>query len=252
MSDRKPLIWICDDSPTEGAITRRCLGGSYEYEYFEDGSIVVERLTTSNRQPDLLVLDWVMPGMAGDEVCRFLRAQEATKDLPIIIATSSRVETHDVVAGLMSGADDYVARPFPPEELRARVNAALRTRELAEASKRERRRLAAVNRLAQALLQVTDVRGIVDALAYSLVGSLADGCGVLLLTAEQVTVSHHRGLRDAVAAIANVTDPLVRAFTNHAAARPRCRPPITHTRRCGIVGARCDAQRESPIPFVIT
>ncbi|HLL23951.1 MAG TPA: response regulator, partial [Kofleriaceae bacterium] len=100
MSEKRSLIWIVDDSPTEGAITKHTLGPTYDYAYFEDGSSVVEKLSTSRAQPDLMILDWVMPGMAGDEVCRFLRSQDATRDLPIIITTSSRIETNDVVVGL--------------------------------------------------------------------------------------------------------------------------------------------------------
>ncbi|HLL24693.1 MAG TPA: hybrid sensor histidine kinase/response regulator, partial [Kofleriaceae bacterium] len=93
------------------------------------------------------------------------------------------------VVGLSAGADDYVARPFVAEELRARVNAALRARELADASKHERRRLAAVNRLAQALLRVGDTRGILDALAFVLVCSLCDGC-VITIEGDVVAVRH--------------------------------------------------------------
>ena len=256
MSDRKPLIWIVDDSRTEGAFTEHSLGSTYDFEYFEDGSIVVERLTTSRVQPDLLILDWVMPGMAGDEVCRFLRSHEPTKELPIIITTASRVETSDVVVGLSSGADDYVARPFAPEELRARVNAALRTRELAESSRRERRRLAAVNRLAQALLRVTDVRNILDTLAFVLVGSLCDGAGIQLLPnqSHEVAVARHRSDASAVAAIAKLADPCVHAFADDKAAAAQLSPAYRdYIARFGIAGLAIRAlSLSSPLQGVVT
>ncbi|HEY0255568.1 MAG TPA: response regulator, partial [Kofleriaceae bacterium] len=72
----RPRVWICDDSPTEAAITEKTLGASYDIEKFADGSIVVERLSANAALPDLLLLDWVMPGMPGDEVCRFLRSHD--------------------------------------------------------------------------------------------------------------------------------------------------------------------------------
>lgn len=153
MADKRPRVWICDDSPTEAAITEKTLGGSYELERFADGSVVVERLTGTNAPlPDLLLLDWVMPGMPGDEVCRFLRSHDHTRALPIILVTASRVETADVVAGLAAGANDYVARPFEAAELRARVSAAIRSKQLADEATNERTRLAAVNQLGHALL----------------------------------------------------------------------------------------------------
>ena len=74
-------------------LTERSLGGGYDYEHFLDGSIVVERLAAGGRQPDVLLLDWVMPTMTGDEVCRFLRSHPATAELPIILVTASRIET---------------------------------------------------------------------------------------------------------------------------------------------------------------
>jgi len=127
-----PLIWIVDDSPTEAAITRRSLGNDYRFETFGDGSTVVERLASATQLPELVVLDWEMPGMTGDEVCRFLRSRPATRELPIILVTASRIDTSDIVAGLAIGANDYVPRPFAPEELRARVDAVLRTKSLAD------------------------------------------------------------------------------------------------------------------------
>ena len=127
-----PLIWIVDDSPTEAAMTRHALGTGYRFETFGDGSTVVERLAAAKQLPELVVLDWEMPGMTGDEVCRFLRSRPETRELPIILVTASRLDTSDIVAGLAIGANDYVPRPFAPEELRARVDAVLRTKTLAD------------------------------------------------------------------------------------------------------------------------
>jgi two-component system phosphate regulon response regulator PhoB len=77
--------------------------------------------------PDLVVLDWMLPGQAGDAFARKLRAQARTRDLPIIFVTA-RVEERDKLAGLESGADDYLTKPFSPRELTARIKAVLRRR----------------------------------------------------------------------------------------------------------------------------
>ena len=75
--------------------------------------------------PDLLILDWMLPGVSGLEICRRLRAREATRTLPIIMLTA-RGEESERVRGLSVGADDYVVKPFSVPELMARVRALLR------------------------------------------------------------------------------------------------------------------------------
>lgn len=77
--------------------------------------------------PDLLILDWMLPGQSGVSLARKLRANERTRDIPIIILTA-RVHEEDKVQGLEAGADDYVTKPFSPKELVARVRAVLRRR----------------------------------------------------------------------------------------------------------------------------
>ena len=76
-------------------------------------------------KPDLVLLDLLLPGLDGLDVCRRLRAVDATSDLPIIMVTA-RGEESDVVLGLGVGADDYIHKPFSPRELIARVRAVLR------------------------------------------------------------------------------------------------------------------------------
>ena len=75
--------------------------------------------------PDLLILDWMLPGVSGLEICRRLRAREATRTLPVIMLTA-RGEESERVRGLAVGADDYVVKPFSVPELMARVKALLR------------------------------------------------------------------------------------------------------------------------------
>jgi len=75
--------------------------------------------------PDLILLDWMLPGMSGLEFARRLRSDARTKNVPIIMLTA-RGEERDKVTGLESGADDYVTKPFSPRELLARIQAVLR------------------------------------------------------------------------------------------------------------------------------
>lgn len=235
MSDpenRHPLVWVVDDSPTERAITLRALGGGYRFEEFSDGADVVERLNSRTVMPDVILLDWVMPGMTGDEVTRYIRAHEAFAELAIILFTASRVETDDVVRGLSVGANDYVAKPFAPEELRARVQAVLRSKDLRESATRERTRLAAINLLGRALFRAGgDVAAILHELVSSLQGLVADGCAIILLPGELPPLSSaiHRADPSAAAltAIATLADPAVYSFRDSDDALAKL-PPLYH------------------------
>jgi two-component system phosphate regulon response regulator PhoB len=80
-----------------------------------------------NALPDLLLIDWMLPGMSGVALARQLRQDERTKQIPIILLTARSAET-DKIAGLEAGADDYVTKPFSPRELLARIKALLRRR----------------------------------------------------------------------------------------------------------------------------
>jgi len=77
--------------------------------------------------PDLLLIDWMLPGMSGVSLARQLRQEERTRGIPIILLTA-RSEEADKIAGLEAGADDYVTKPFSPRELLARIKAVLRRR----------------------------------------------------------------------------------------------------------------------------
>ena len=91
-----------------------------EVSHVADGSAAVAAFRDS--RPDLVLLDVMLPGMDGMEVCRRIRAESG---IPIVMLTA-RTDTVDVVVGLESGADDYVVKPFKPQELIARIRARLR------------------------------------------------------------------------------------------------------------------------------
>jgi two-component system phosphate regulon response regulator PhoB len=79
----------------------------------------------AERVPDLILLDWMLPGMSGLDLARRLRKEDLTRDVPIIMLTA-RGEEADRVGGLEAGVDDYVVKPFSPRELIARINAVMR------------------------------------------------------------------------------------------------------------------------------
>ncbi|MDO4258856.1 MAG: MtrAB system response regulator MtrA [Actinomycetaceae bacterium] len=95
----------------------------FEVEECADGARAMETLRNVN--PDLVLLDLMLPGIDGIEICRSIRRES---DVPVVMLTA-RSDTADVVAGLEAGADDYVPKPFKPKELVARVRARLRGRE---------------------------------------------------------------------------------------------------------------------------
>jgi len=80
-----------------------------------------------NALPDLLLIDWMLPGMSGVSLAKQLRQAERTRQIPIIMLTARAAE-HDKILGLEAGADDYVTKPFSPKELVARIKAVLRRR----------------------------------------------------------------------------------------------------------------------------
>ena len=95
----------------------------YEVETIARGDEADTRLKEGT--PDLIILDWMLPGLSGIELCRRLRARPETRQLPIIMLTA-RGEESERVRGLSTGADDYIVKPFSVPELLARVNALLR------------------------------------------------------------------------------------------------------------------------------
>jgi two-component system phosphate regulon response regulator PhoB len=120
----KPHILIVEDEPPLVELLRYNLEKEgYLVDVAEDGAAALERVRGST--PDLIILDWMLPELSGIEVCRQLRADPDTKEVPVIMLTA-RGEEADRLKGLASGADDYVVKPFSPAELLARVRAVLR------------------------------------------------------------------------------------------------------------------------------
>lgn len=124
MAGDRPLVLVVEDEPAQAEV----LGYNLEAEGFgvtwaSNGDEAL--LQVSETPPDVIVLDWMLPGVSGIEICRRLKLRRDTADVPIIMV-SARCEERDRVRGLETGADDYMVKPFSQAELIARIRTQLR------------------------------------------------------------------------------------------------------------------------------
>lgn len=134
-------VLVADDSEVDRAAARDALhAGGYVVVEAEDGQQALQ--LCAREQPDLVMLDVVMPRLTGLETCRILKAKAQSEYLPVLMI-SKRNSANARVEGLRSGADDYVDKPFDPDELRARVEVLLRTRRMVMQKTARRSRAAA-------------------------------------------------------------------------------------------------------------
>ena len=117
------ILIVEDEEPLSLLLRYNLETEGYDVETVARGDDADTRLREST--PDLVVLDWMLPGLSGIELCRRLRARPETKSLPIIMLTA-RGEESERVRGLSTGADDYIVKPFSVPELVARIRALLR------------------------------------------------------------------------------------------------------------------------------
>ena len=126
------ILTVEDDERIRQAVKLALEEEGWEVTEAATGESAMDAFT--NSPPDVVLIDINLPGMDGFEVCRQLRRES---DVPIIMVTA-RADTHDVVAGLEAGADDYMTKPFAPKELSARIRAMLRRSRNAEQGNMQR------------------------------------------------------------------------------------------------------------------
>lgn len=117
------ILVVEDEEPIQILLSYNLESEGYRVRHTAEGEDVPQLV--ADERPDLIVLDWMLPGISGIEVCRLLRAKPETRDIPIIMLTA-RGEENDRVGGLEAGVDDYVVKPFSARELLARIRAVLR------------------------------------------------------------------------------------------------------------------------------
>lgn len=117
-------ILVIDDEPDIREVIRFALENA-TFQVIEAGHADEARRLLGQGNPDLILLDWMLPGRSGLELAQQLKQSAKTRNIPIIMV-SARGEEEDRIKGLDTGADDYIAKPFSPREMVARVNAVLR------------------------------------------------------------------------------------------------------------------------------
>lgn len=151
----KAKILLVEDSKTQAKLACAFLEKSgYEVIWVEDAKSAIK--TAKTQRIDIILLDLVLPDMSGNEVCRWLKLQEDTKGIPIIMLTV-KDDVTDKVAGLEAGADDYLPKPYNEIELNARIYASLRTKALQDELKKKNRQL-------EDLLKQVEIMAITDQL----------------------------------------------------------------------------------------
>ena len=148
-------ILLVEDDKLQGKTTKGYLESSgYKVIWVEDGKSAIK--TVKTRDIDLVVLDFILPDMNGNEVCRWLKLNQDTKGIPIIMLTAQS-STTDKVASLSAGADDHLTKPYNEPELSARVYACMRTKALQD-------ELRTKNRQLEEVLSKVEVLAITDPL----------------------------------------------------------------------------------------
>ncbi len=121
---KKPVVLIVEDEPPQAEMLRYNLEqDNYHVLQASNGELALR--IAEDEMPDLILLDWMLPGMSGIDVCRSLRGHPELAHIPVIMLTA-RGEEEDKVKGLDTGADDYLVKPYLPSELLARARALLR------------------------------------------------------------------------------------------------------------------------------
>ncbi|MCL4475312.1 MAG: diguanylate cyclase [Nitrospirae bacterium] len=151
----KAKILLVEDSKSQAEVTREFLErNGYEVDWVEEGKAAIMKART---QPvDIILLDYVLPDINGNEVCRWLKLNQHTKGIPIIMITT-RSSTKDKVSSLEAGADDSLPKPYNEIELNARIYACLRTKALQDELRQKNRQL-------EEMLERVEILAITDPL----------------------------------------------------------------------------------------
>lgn len=150
---------IAEDAPISRRVLETVLKkGGYEVQVTCDGQEAWQALQAPDA-PRLLVLDWMMPGMAGTEICSGLRKRDDGQSFYILLLTA-KIQKEDIVEGLQAGADDYLTKPFHRDELLARLRTGRRILQLQSSL------AARIDELETALAQVRQLSGLLPICAY--------------------------------------------------------------------------------------
>ena len=135
----KAKVLLVEDDPIQAETTKEILQiAGYDVIVAHDGISAIKAVKTD--KPDIILLDVVLPGLDGYEICRWLKLEESTKGIPVVMLTVKK-ELADKISGLQIGADDYLPKPYNELELNARIYASLRTKALQDELKTKNKQL---------------------------------------------------------------------------------------------------------------
>ena len=120
---KKTILIVEDDEDIQQLVGYNLIKAGFLVEYGDSGEQALEKV--KDQMPDLILLDLMLPGMDGTELCRIIRSDSKLNDIPIIMLTAKGEES-DIISGLDHGADDYITKPFGPKILISRIKAVLR------------------------------------------------------------------------------------------------------------------------------
>lgn len=186
-----PLVLAVDDDPN----TTTMLETIFERAGFQvakvgNGNAALTQATAL--LPDLILLDYMMPGMNGFDVLRALRDQTSTRNIPTIIVTAQARQPADVELGLNLGADDYLYKPFNPQELIARAMSKIKARKLEEDLQRRSRELEALLRMSEQFNENIHVDGLLSLIPDLALDLIPAAAGVIYLFDKRGQVTHVR------------------------------------------------------------
>lgn len=151
----KAKVLLVEDDPAQANVTKKILQtAGYDVLWSQDGINAIK--TVKMMKPDIILLDVILPGLDGYEVCRWLKLDENARGIPVIMLTVKK-ELSDKISGLQIGADDYLPKPYNELELNARIYASLRTKALQDELRMKNKQL-------EELLGKVEYMAITDAL----------------------------------------------------------------------------------------
>ena len=124
MSEKISILVVDDEEHIRNILEYNLSSYGYKVYQAEDGPTALE--LAREKKPDMILLDWMMPGLDGLQVLERLKADQRTKSIPVVMLTAKKILT-DIVKTLYAGVDDYIVKPFEPEELRKIIRSKLKS-----------------------------------------------------------------------------------------------------------------------------
>lgn len=188
-----PLVLVADDEINTTIMLQHIFErDGYRVERVNDGFAAIE--TAKRILPDLILLDIRMPRLDGFEVLRLLREDSQTSSIPTIVITANATAPADVERGLNLGADDYLQKPFAPQELLARARSKIRARQLEDALHRRTQQLETLLRVSEQLNQHRELQDLLNLMVDLLLERLPGDAAIVHLLDAQGQITHLRAI----------------------------------------------------------